>query len=89
MNTISRSRRPLLPPATSLSDRAPGSWRLRRRSGSPAGRLFLAVAEVLMVWQKRLKDREALRSMTAAQLQDIGISREDALREAEKAFWHR
>jgi uncharacterized protein YjiS (DUF1127 family) len=88
MGTISRSRRPLLPPAP-LSDRTPGGWRLGRRRIGLASRAFLAFASLLLVWQKRLRDRDALRVMNTAQLMDIGITREDAQREAEKPFWHR
>ena len=90
MGTISRMGRPLLPPAASppnRADRAPGGWTAGR--GGVAWRVFLALTDVLVVWQKRIRDREALQSMTAAQLTDIGITREDALREAEKPFWHR
>jgi uncharacterized protein YjiS (DUF1127 family) len=82
--------RPLLPPAASppnRADRAPGGWTADR--GGLAWRVFVALADVLVVWQKRIRDREALQNMTAAQLTDIGITREDALREAEKPFWHR
>ncbi|MGD1879508.1 MAG: DUF1127 domain-containing protein [Kiloniellaceae bacterium] len=50
-------------------------------------RAVLGLAEILVLWQKRLRDRDALQSMTAGQLMDIGITREDALREAEKPFW--
>jgi len=86
MGTISSTGRPLLPPAP-LSERTPGGWTAGR--GGLARRVFAALASVLVVWQKRIRDREALQSMTAAQLTDIGITREDALQEAEKPFWHR
>ncbi len=88
MGTISRTRRPLLPPAP-LSEGTPGGWRLGRRGVGPVLRAFLAVAGLLLIWQKRLRDRDALRTMSTAQLMDIGITREDALNEAEKPFWHR
>ncbi|WP_340120122.1 DUF1127 domain-containing protein [Pelagibius sp. 7325] len=90
MGTISRTDRPLLPPAAfppNPADRAPGGWTAGR--GGLARRVCAALASVLVVWQKRIRDREALQSMTAAQLADIGITREDALCEAEKPFWHR
>lgn len=94
MGTISRtgpgSGRPLLPPAP-LAERTPGGWTAKGAGGrgGVARRVFAALAAVLVVWQKRIGDREALQAMTAAQLMDIGITREDALREAEKPFWHR
>ncbi|MGF1628517.1 MAG: DUF1127 domain-containing protein [Kiloniellaceae bacterium] len=87
MGTISRTGRPLLPSAAYPPDRAPGGWTAGR--GGLVWRVFAALAHVLVVWQKRIRDREALQSMTAAQLMDIGIAREDALREVEKPFWHR
>jgi uncharacterized protein YjiS (DUF1127 family) len=52
-------------------------------------RLILGFAGILVAWQKRLRDRDTLRGMTTAQLLDIGLTREDALREAEKPFWQR
>ncbi|GAB4372994.1 MAG: hypothetical protein Kow00114_34760 [Kiloniellaceae bacterium] len=90
MSTISRtgpgSAGPLLAPAP-LAERAPGGW--TAKGAGLAWRLVAALAGVLIVWQKRIGDREALRTMTAAQLKDIGLAREDALREAAKPFWQR
>lgn len=42
---------------------------------------------VLIMWEKRLKDRNALSRMRYGQLEDMGISPEDALIESEKPFW--
>jgi uncharacterized protein YjiS (DUF1127 family) len=63
----------------------------RRRSGPVelARSAARGLAALLILWQKRLRDRDALQRMTEAQLNDIGLRREDALREAEKPFWHR
>ncbi|MDA8637796.1 hypothetical protein N9L49_04190 [Rhodospirillales bacterium] len=43
--------------------------------------------DVLVMWEKRLKDRDALSHMKYGQLEDMGISPEDALIESEKPFW--
>lgn len=43
--------------------------------------------DVLVVWEKRLKDRDALSRMNYSQLDDMGMSPEDALNESEKPFW--
>ena len=90
MGTISRaSRAPITPaaPLSPLSGRAPGGWKAGGRADNLVARAVLGLAEILVLWQKRLRDRDALQSMTAGQLTDIGITREDALREAEKPFW--
>ncbi|MPZ11481.1 MAG: DUF1127 domain-containing protein [Kiloniellaceae bacterium] len=51
--------------------------------------MVVALTDLLYLWQQRLRDREALLQMTTAQLKDIGLSRADALQEAEKPFWRR
>jgi uncharacterized protein YjiS (DUF1127 family) len=56
---------------------------------SLAGGMVVALTDLLYLWQQRLRDREALLQMTTAQLKDIGLSRADALQEAEKPFWRR
>lgn len=38
-------------------------------------------------YQEIAKQRQALRQLTDEQLEDIGISRADAIREANKPFW--
>lgn len=59
----------------------PGDWRaVVRRAARVPFRLLIA-------WQRRIQDREALRLMTEAQLKDIGIGNIEALQEAEKPFW--
>jgi uncharacterized protein YjiS (DUF1127 family) len=47
----------------------------------------IGLADRLDLWQQRLRDRDMLRQMTTGQLKDIGVSRADALQEAEKPFW--
>jgi uncharacterized protein YjiS (DUF1127 family) len=51
------------------------------------GSLAVAVTDGLDLWQRRLRDRDMLLNMSTSQLKDIGLSRADALNEAEKPFW--
>jgi uncharacterized protein YjiS (DUF1127 family) len=46
-----------------------------------------ALAHTLRRWGQRRHQRQALQDLDAHQLRDIGISREDAQREASKPFW--
>lgn len=43
--------------------------------------------ETLTRWQQRADGRRTLLSLDARTLSDIGISRADAVREADKPFW--
>ncbi len=45
------------------------------------------VADTLLVWQRRHKDRLHLMSLDDRLLRDIGISYADVDREASKPFW--
>lgn len=49
--------------------------------------LAVGLTDMLDLWQRRLRDRDMLRQMSTTQLKDIGLSRADALNEAEKPFW--
>lgn len=43
--------------------------------------------KLVLLWQRRSTTRRQLQSLSDAQLLDIGISREEAVKEAGKAFW--
>lgn len=43
--------------------------------------------DVLLVWGKRLRDRDALARLKLGHLEDMGLSPEDALTESGKPFW--
>lgn len=62
-----------------------------RRVRSPLGRallwLFFAAAAPLLVWQHRLRERDALRRLPDYILRDIGLDPEDVHEESEKPFW--
>jgi len=63
----------------------PNGWR------APLGRFLsravLGIFTLLLVWQRRIEDRETLRHMTGAQLKDIGLTRDMVEGEAAKPFW--
>ena len=42
---------------------------------------------LLVVWQRRYRERQALASFDRHRLADIGLSREDLAREIAKPFW--
>ncbi len=52
-----------------------------------ADRLVSAPFALLAAWGERLKQRAALAEMDDRMLKDIGLSRADALVEADKPFW--
>lgn len=56
---------------------------LRPSRGNPVARLLATIA----TWQQRYELRRHLLEMDAHLLDDIGMSREQAEREAAKPFW--
>ena len=86
MDTISRKARFPLGRRFTSTGRRPLNG---RRGGVLAwlGSFAMAVTDLLYLWQQRLRDRDILRNMSTTQLKDIGLSRADALNEAEKPFW--
>lgn len=46
-----------------------------------------ATLETISLWCARARQRRRLRALDEHRLQDIGVSRNDALREAGKPFW--
>ena len=54
---------------------------------STARRVVLHVADALLAWHERARQRRALLTLSEHMLRDIGISRADALGEAAKPFW--
>lgn len=55
-----------------------------RRAGSSLLQVALARVEL---WHRRARDRRLLAQLETHMLRDIGITHEDALREARKPFW--
>ena len=62
-----------------------------RQASNPLGRallwLFFAAARPLVRWQRRLRERDALKRMPDYILRDIGLDRETVEGETEKPFW--
>jgi uncharacterized protein YjiS (DUF1127 family) len=57
-------------------------------SGAKAGRHMLSsLVRTVEIWLIRQHGRQELNSLDDQQLKDVGLSREDALREASKPFW--
>lgn len=54
---------------------------------SIAEQVLSAPFAILATWGERLKQRAALAEMDERMLKDIGLSRADALVEADKPFW--
>ena len=54
----------------------------------PRGRrLSRRAVDVVLVWHQRARQRRQLLELSDQMLRDIGISRADAIGEAEKPFW--
>ena len=58
-----------------------------RNQSAAVPRLAPGLTRLLSRWQKRYCSRRALARLEAWQLQDIGVSRCHAAREAAKPFW--
>jgi uncharacterized protein YjiS (DUF1127 family) len=63
----------------------PSGW--RAPFGRMVSRAVLGIFNLLLVWQRRVEDRETLRHMTEAQLKDIGLARGAIEAESAKPFW--
>lgn len=51
-------------------------------------RFAVKCAVMLMVWDQTYRTRQTLKHLTPGQLQDAGLSRDQADREARRAFWN-
>lgn len=85
-------RLPLLAPLAALGYRASGTLSFvgSRPHASLGSRMLRALAravEATLVWHERSRQRCALRELSDYMLCDIGISRAEAIGEAEKPFW--
>ena len=59
----------------------------RARSGLPAKPSPFAWLSALMQMHKRWRQRQALLELDDRLLQDLGITRDEAIHEARKGFW--
>jgi uncharacterized protein YjiS (DUF1127 family) len=53
----------------------------------PFARGAMRVAELLLTWHERSRQRHQLQCLSDHMLRDIGLSRADVLAEATKPFW--
>lgn len=61
---------------------------LDARAGLPtASKFAIDVAWRVAIWAERRRSRRALAELSDMQLRDIGLTRDQADREAEKPFW--
>lgn len=51
------------------------------------GGALVALFDMVATWNERRRQRRALEALPDHLLQDIGLSRADAVNEAEKPFW--
>lgn len=56
-------------------------------SRKSAGRGLVPILEALLAWHDRARQRRTLMELSDDMLRDIGISRAEALGEAQKPFW--
>lgn len=57
------------------------------RSAASLGRSVVALFDMVATWNERRRQRLALEALPDHLLHDIGLSRADAVNEAEKPFW--
>lgn len=55
--------------------------------GTAPGRMVVRMVDLCLTWQMRSLERQQLRSLSEHTLKDIGLSRADTVREADKPFW--
>jgi len=58
-----------------------------RASAGPLAALAASVRRRLVRWCERTRERRALAALDDWLLKDMGVSRSDAMRECDKAFW--
>lgn len=50
-------------------------------------RFIVNILQILVIWQERVEQRNALRELGEHVLKDIGVSHADAYKESRKPFW--
>ncbi len=74
--------------SVSLSTRQGAKTRgVAPETGSATYGLLARVFDRLLLWQERAAQRQALASLDDRLLEDLGISRAEAVQEARKPFW--
>jgi uncharacterized protein YjiS (DUF1127 family) len=60
---------------------------VERASAPSFGSLAASLLRHIPTWWERIRQRRALAAVDDWMLRDIGMSRADAMRECDKAFW--
>lgn len=60
---------------------------LQRRPLTPAATIAVYAAVVFVIWADRRRSRKDLKTLDDHLLNDIGLTREEARKEAERPFW--
>jgi uncharacterized protein YjiS (DUF1127 family) len=64
-----------------------GLYRSRQQAKRGLATRFAKAADLVLAWSERVRQRRQLARFDDHLLRDIGITRADALAEAEKPFW--
>ncbi|OYD82548.1 DUF1127 domain-containing protein [Azospirillum brasilense] len=59
----------------------------QERPGQGFGGVLVTLFDTVATWNERRRQRRALEALPDHLLQDIGLSRADAVTEADKPFW--
>lgn len=73
--------------AQSMNDGMNTRTDARERPGQGIGGAVVALFDTVATWNERRRQRRALEALPDHLLQDIGLSRADAVTEADKPFW--
>jgi len=66
---------------------SPPRTHARPLSASPSRGLLAQLAELVIAWRQRARERRQLETLDDHALADLGLSRADVMREIEKRFW--
>ncbi|MBK3732051.1 DUF1127 domain-containing protein [Azospirillum brasilense] len=73
--------------AQSMNDGMNTRTDAQERPGQGIGGALVALFDTVATWNERRRQRRALEALPDHLLQDIGLSRADAVTEADKPFW--
>ncbi|WP_188260666.1 DUF1127 domain-containing protein [Azospirillum tabaci] len=71
----------------SMNTRTDAQERPGQGIGQGIGGALVALFDTVATWNERRRQRRALEALPDHLLQDIGLSRADAVTEADKPFW--
>jgi uncharacterized protein YjiS (DUF1127 family) len=77
----------LLRPSSQPGRRHAASLKLWSEAAAAVASRSLRIADRLLFWLERYRQRRALRTLSDHMLKDLGLSRSDSGRETGKRFW--